>query len=185
MNCFCSILIYIYIVTTKQLNVNNRTYYFYNDLINIEGFDPKLLKLDKNSSKDITIYYIGYVTKKPEYSINSVNPLYLLIDEIDGFAREKEGNKYLNISLTDSNNDVLKRYAEVWSGIKDQIEKINNGQLKESGKDYMKIEFNSDDDLPLNIILKFCILTIIIRTIIEKDGKYYPQFFLDDCLYEA
>ena len=99
-------------VTTKQLNIKNRTYYLYND------FDPKLLKLDKNSSMDISIYYIGYVTKKPECNIDSVNPLYLLIDELDGFIEEKEGSKYLNISLTYNNNDVLIKYAEVWSGIK-------------------------------------------------------------------
>ena len=49
----------------------------------------------------------------------------------------------------------------------------------------MKIRFSSDDDLPLNTVLKFRILTIIIRTIFEKYGKYYPQFFLDDCLYEV
>ena len=48
----------------------------------------------------------------------------------------------------------------------------------------MKIKFDSDDNLPLNKILKFCVLTIIIRNIFEKDGKYYPQIFLDDCLYE-
>ena len=51
-------------VTTKQLNFKNRTYYFYNDLINIKDFDSKLLKLDKKFSRNITIYYIGYVTKK-------------------------------------------------------------------------------------------------------------------------
>ena len=54
------------------------------------------------------MYYIGYVTKKAEYSIDSVNPLYLLIDEIDGFIEEKEGDKYLDIALTDSNSEVLK-----------------------------------------------------------------------------
>ena len=48
----------------------------------------------------------------------------------------------------------------------------------------MKIKLNSGDDLPLNKILKFRILTTIIRNIFEKDGKYYPQIFLDDCLYE-
>ena len=56
--------------------------------------------------------------KKPEYNIDSVNPLYLLIGEIDRFVEEKKGSKYLNIALTDSNNEVLKKYAEVWSGIK-------------------------------------------------------------------
>ena len=81
-------------VTTKQLNIENRTYYFYNDLINIKDFDPKLLKLDKMLSMNVGIYYIGYVTKRAEYSINSVNPLYLLVDEIDRFLEEKEGNEY-------------------------------------------------------------------------------------------
>ena len=99
---------------------------------------------------------IRYVTKKPEYSINSVNPLHLLIDVIDGCVEEKEGNKYLNIAFTDSNN-------EVWSGIKDQIKKINDCRSGEYGKYYMKIKFSSDNDLPLNTMLKFCILTIIIR----------------------
>ena len=95
-------------MVTKKLNIKNRTYYFYNDLINIKDFDPKLLKLDKKSSMDISIYYIGYVTKKTEYSINNVNPLYLLVDEIDGFIKEKQSNRYLNIAFTDSNNEVLK-----------------------------------------------------------------------------
>ena len=108
-------------VTTKQLNIKNRTYYFWNDLINIKDFDPKLLKLDKKSSIGVNIYYIGYVTKKAEYNINSVNPLCLLIGEIDGFIEEKEGRKYLNIARTDNNNQVLKKYSEVWSRIKDQI----------------------------------------------------------------
>ena len=93
-------------------------------------------------------------------------------------------SKYLNIALTDSNNDVLIKYGKVWSGIKDQIKKINNGSMGEYGKDYMKIKFDSDDNLPLNKILKFRVLTIIIRNIFEKDGKYYPQTFLGDCLYE-
>ena len=133
---------------------------------------------------DISIYYIGYVTKKPEYNINSVNPLYLLISELDGFIEEKEGSKYLNISLTYNNNDVLVKCAEIWRRIKDQIKKINNSSVGEYAKDYMKIIFDSDDNLPLNKILKFHVLAIIIRTIFEKDGKYYPQIFPDDSLYE-
>ena len=130
------------------------------------------------------MYYIGYVTKKPEYSINSVNPLYLRIGELDGYVEEKEGDKYLNIALTDSIIEVLKKYAEVWSGIKDQIKKINNGLVGEYGKDYMKIKFDSADDLPLSKILKFRILTLIIRNIFEKNGKYYPGVYLNDCWYE-
>ena len=89
------------------MNIENRTYYFYNDLINIKDFDPKLLKLHKKSYKNIDIYYIGYTTKTDEYKINSVNPLYLLVHRIDDFIEEKRGNKYSNIAFTDSNNEVL------------------------------------------------------------------------------
>ena len=108
----------------------------------------------------------------------------MLIKKLDGFIDEKEGNKYLNITLTDSNNDVLLKYAEVLSGIKDQIKKINNDSVGEYDKDYMKIKFDSDDNLPLNKVLTSHVLTIIIRNVFEKDGKYYPQIFLDDCLYD-
>ena len=87
---------------------------------------------------DINIYYIGYVTKKTEYNINSVNPLYLFISILDGFIDEKNCNKYLNITLADRNNDALIKYAEVWNGIINQIKKINNDSIVEYDKDYMK-----------------------------------------------
>ena len=69
------------------------------------------------------IYYIGYITKKPEYNINSVDPLHLMINRIDGFIEEKNRDKYLNITSTDRNSEVLKKYSEVWNGIKDCIKK--------------------------------------------------------------
>ena len=122
--------------------------------------------------------------KKPEWGVNSVNPLYLTINRIDGFIEERNGDKYLNISVTERNKEVLENYSQVWNGIKDCIEKINNSELEEYEKDYMKIKFNSDDDIPLNKQLNFSTITVIIRNIFEIDGKYYPQIFLDECLYE-
>ena len=80
----------------KQINIKNRTYYFYNDIINIKNFDAKLLKIDKKSYKDIGIYNIGYITKKKIddcENIYSVNPLYLLIEHADGHIEEKGVNK--------------------------------------------------------------------------------------------
>ena len=135
---------------TKQINIKNRIYYFYNVLIKLFDFNPNMLKLDKKTFKEIDIYYIEYVTKKKEYKINSVNPLYLLIYKIYGLTEEKTGNKYLNNAFTDNNGEVLKKYKEVLSGIKSCIEKINNKKSGEYEKDYMKIKFNSDDKLPLN-----------------------------------
>ena len=125
----------------------------------------------------LIIYYIGYVTKKSEWNVNSVNPLYLMINRIDGFIEEKNGDKYLNIALTDRNSEVLKKYSEVWNGIKYCIEKVNDSGLGEFVKDYMKIKFDSDDDVLLNKQLQFPTITVIIRNIFEKDDKYYPQRF--------
>ena len=133
---------------------------------------------------DINICYIVYVTKIPEYNINSVNPLYLFINDLDGFIHEKNGNKYLNITLTDSNNDVLIKYSEVWNGTKNQTKKINNDSVVEYDKDYMKIKFDSDDNFPLNKVLKFHAVIIIIRSVFQRDGKHYPQIFLDDALLD-
>ena len=134
---------------------------------------------------NIDIYYIGYVAKKPEYKINSINAIYLLINRIDGLFKEKDGDKYLNIASTDINSEVLRTYSEVWNGIKDCIEKLDDSELGEFDKNYMKIKFSSNDDILLNKQLNFLSITVIVRNIFEKDGKYYPQVFLDECLYEV
>ena len=82
------------------------------------------------------------------------------------------------------NYEVPKKYNELWHGIKNEIERINNCKKSEYDKDFMKIKFNSDDNLPLNKILKLCNMTIVIRSVFEEDGKLYPQVYLDQCLYE-
>ena len=99
-----------------------------------------------------------------------------IVDKVDGAIEEKEGNKYLNFVFTDDNKAVLKKYTELCNKIKKLIEKIDNKQ-GEYGKDYMKIKFNSNDDLPLNKPLKFHILTVIARSVFQEDNKYYPQIF--------
>ena len=117
-------------------------------------------------------------------TINSVNPLYLTIDEMIGHFEEKNENKYLVLDDVDENKEVSKKYEEVWEGVKKEIETINGGEKNEYGKDYMKIRFKSNDDLPLNKPIKLRLLTIIIRSVFSEDGKFYPQLFLDDALYE-
>ena len=172
----------------KQININNRTYYFFNDMINIKDFDSSQLKIDKKSYKKIGIYYIGYISINSisDYeNINSVNPLYLVIAEVDGYIEENNGNKYLTFASTDKNKKVLEKYAKLWDETKYNTQTINADKSGEYEKDYMKIKFNSDDYLPLNKMLKLHMLTIIIRSVFEEDGKYYPQSFLDECLYEV
>ena len=171
----------------KQINIKNRTYHFLNDIINIEEFDSNLLKIDKKSYKDIDIYYIGYITiKKIDdcENIYSVNPLYLLVNHASGYIEEKNGNKYLIFDdFVNENKGLLKKYGDVWDGIKNKIETVNGGKENDYGKDYMKIKSNPDNDLPLNKPLKFHAMTIIIRSVFKKGGILYPQVFLDDTFY--
>ena len=172
----------------RQINIKNRAYYFYNDQINLKDFDARLLKVDKKDYKEIDIYYIGYVTVKKIANcnnINSVNPLYLMIDKMIGHFEEKNGNKYLVLDDVNENKEVSqKKNKEVWAGFKKEIERLMVIKKIEYGKDFQKIRFESNDDLPLNRPVKLHLLTIIIRCVFSEDDKFYPQLFLDDALYE-
>ena len=136
----------------KQINIKNRIYYFYKDIIDVKHFDAGLLKIDRKSNKNIGVYNIWYTAiKKLDdcKNIQSVNPLYLCIDHVSGYIEEKCGNKYLIFDSTDENKEVLNKYNDVFNGIKDKIKEISNGE-SDCDQDYMKIKFNSDNDFPLN-----------------------------------
>ena len=140
----------------KQINIKTRTYYFYNDMINFKNFESNLLKIDRKSYKNICIYNVGYVTiKKVDdcENIYSANPLHLHVNHANGYIEEKNGNKYLIFDSTDKNKELLKKYLDVYNGIKNKIEEISSDEC-DYEEDYMKIKFISDDDLPLNKPLK-------------------------------
>ena len=93
-------------------------------------------------------------------------------------------NKFLICASTNKNKEVVKKYTEVWGGIKNLIEKLH-GRFGEYEKDVTKIKLNSDNNLPLNKILKLHNLTVTVRSLFQEDGKYHPQDFLGECLYDA
>ena len=96
-------------------------------MINIKDFDSLLIKIDKKSYKNIGIYHIGYITIKSISdceNINSVNPLYLIIGDVDGYTEESNGNKYLTFSSTDKNKKVLEKYTKLCNEIKYHIQTI-------------------------------------------------------------
>ena len=170
----------------KQINIKNQIYYYLDDIFDLKKFDSRLLKIDEKSYKNIGIYSIGYIKKKKiddGKNINSVNLLYLNVDHVSGYIEEKGINKYLIFDSTDENKELLKKYNDVFNGIRNKIKKISGDEC-DYEKDYMKIKFNSDDDLPLKKPLKFHLMTITIRSVFEEDDKLYPQVFLDDSLYE-
>ena len=110
----------------KQINIKNRSYYFYNDIISLKNFKSKLFKIDKKSYKSIGIYNIGYITIKKidDYeNIYCVNPLYLLVNHASRYIEKKCVNKYLIFDSTDENKELLKKYNDVWNGIKTKSKK--------------------------------------------------------------
>ena len=78
----------------KDINIKNQTYYFFSDIIYIENFNANNIKIDENSYKNILIYYIGYVTIKEYVIIYSVNPLYLIFRNANGYSEGINGNNY-------------------------------------------------------------------------------------------
>ena len=104
------------------------------------------------------------------------------IDNANGYIEEINEDKYLVFDVTYENKELLKRYDDVFNGIMGKIRKIGDDWL-EYAKDFMKIKFNSDDNLPLNKQLKFYNMTVTIRCVFEEDNKLYPQVFLDEALY--
>ena len=118
----------------KEINFKNWTYYFYNGMINVKNFEPNLLKINRKSYKNIGTYNIGHIAIYPINSIYtilkknddceniySVNPLYLLVNHANRYIEEKGVNKSLIFDSTDKNKKLLKKYSDVWNGIKNKI----------------------------------------------------------------
>ena len=110
---------------------------------------------------------------------DTIIPLHFLIDRLIGFIEEidRSNDKYLVVVSSLGNTKIINALDKVWSSIKDKI----NPSIKI--KDYEKFRFNSDLDLPVNMIIEFRSLLINVSCVIEKDNGYYPEIYLDDCSY--
>ena len=122
----------------KQIIMKNRTFYFYNNIIDLKDFESNLLKIHKKHYKGINICYIGYITIKKiddSETISSANLLYLRVNHASEHIDEKHGNRYLIFNSTDENKEALKKYADVWDGIKYEIKTINGGKENDYEKE--------------------------------------------------
>ena len=102
-----------------------------------------------------------------------MNPLYLCINHASGYIEKKGVNKYLSFDPIDENKELLKKYNNVFDGIMHKIKEVINDEC-DYEEDFMKIKFNSDDNLPLNKPLNFHNITMTIRSVFEEDRKPYP-----------
>ena len=163
----------------KSLEIKTKINYNWDDIIYINDFNADLLETIKRKSRiGANIYGIGYVLD-PNYDYNTIKPLYFVVGRLIGYIEEIEGSsdKYLVIASSIRNKNIISVLDMVLTSIED---KINPG-IKI--KDYNKFRFNSDIDLPLNTIIEFRSLVINISCVIEKDNEYYPEIYLDECLY--
>ena len=170
----------------QQLVLKKGSHYFFNSLVLLKDFDETKLKITQHDYVDRSIYHIDYAK-----NINNVNPLYLIIPELYGSIEEQNGYKYLIIEPPiDINNEVLTDYKKIWDKILKNINKINN--FAHVFKDYHEIRIGSvkcedekdEINLPLNKLIKFNLVTISNRLIIEKDNELFLEAYLEQCLYD-
>ena len=115
----------------KEIDIKIRMYYFLDDMISFKNLDLSKIRIVENSFKNIFIYYIGYMIT------TSVKPLYLIINKINGYSRENNGNKYLTLFPTDESKDTLKRYEELWSKSTFHTSRLHN--LENYNEKYRKL----------------------------------------------
>ena len=161
----------------NSLEIKNKTNYDSDNICFIDDFNVNSLKITKKESRICAnIYYIGCALNPDD---DTIIPLYFVIDRLIGYIEEIDGSsdKYLVVVSSVRNKNIISVLDMIWASIED---KINPG-IKI--KDYDKFRFNSDIDLPLNTIIEFRSLLINVSCVIEKDNKYYPEIYLDECLY--
>ena len=163
-------------MSVKDINIKNHTYYFFYDIIDIKDFDSNNIKIDKKSYKNVPIYYTGYVTIKKDLKIYNVNPLYLILDDVNRYFEEINGNKFLTLVPTNKSKEKTKKYEELWIKIKRDLDNYD--------EKYLEIKFDSDDNLPLNKTIEIPTTTIVVRADFHENNKCHPQDVLDECLYK-
>ena len=170
----------------KSLEIKTKTNYNWDDIVYINDFDVNSLEIIKRESRICAnIYYIGYVLE-PNYDYNTINPLYFVINPLIGYIEEIEGSsdKYLVVTKSIYNENIIGCLDVIWALTENEINPNPNiDPTIVKIKDYDKLRFNSDTNLPLDTLIEFRSLVINVSCVIEKDNKYYPEIYLDECLY--
>ena len=178
-------------MSVKSLKVKNESIFDSNDMIQLNNFDSRLLKINKRENrKNNNIYYISYKINKPEHKINSINNLYFVIDYLYGTIEKIDGSKdrYLVIDedrLINKNNIDLFYY--LWNAIINKIKYLRGYDVMFDDneviiKDWNKIRFSSDVFIPNDVLINFQSLVIVINY--EKNDEFIPEIYIDEGYFE-
>ena len=113
------------------------------------------------------------MTIKKGLKIYSVNRLYLIFSKLNEYFEEINGNKYLTLVPTNTSKEKIKKYEELCIKIRGLIRSITTN-LNDTDEKYMKIKFDSDDNLPLNETIEMPVVTTVVRAVCHENNKYYP-----------
>ena len=164
----------------KSLEIKNKTNYNSDD---ISDFDVNSLKITKKESR------IGANIYNTRCDLNLDNDTiissYFIIDRLIGYIEEVEGSsdKYLVVASSVCNKNITSVIDMIWRSIENKVKDTIDPHPNIKIKDYDEFRFNSDIDLPLNTIIEFRSILINVSCVIEKNNEYYPEIYLDECLY--
>ena len=175
-------------MTAKSLKIKNKSMFHPNDMIQLNNFDCKLLKINKRENKENNnIYYISYKINKPEHDINSINNLFFAVDHLYGKAEKINDSKdrYLVITKDSLMKEKNISFFYLWDSIINKIKYLReDDDLFDDDevivKDSNKIRFSSDVFIPNDVLLSFYSLVIVINYVIEKKDEFILEIYIND-----
>ena len=181
-----------YEMVIESLKIGTKSNYNWDIIVYVYDIVVKLIKVTKRESRiGVDIYYIGYVFDS-EYETHSIKPLYLVIDRLFGHIEKIKGSSDRYLVANINNKKLINMFDKIWKYIEQRItadgiwtfaeEEFLFDNENNEIKEYNKLRFSSNLDLPLDTLIEFRALTLIISCVIEKDGKYYPEIYLDEGL---
>ena len=175
-------------MTAKSLKIKNESMFYPNDMIQLNNFDSQLLKINiRENRENNNIYYISYKINKPEHDINSINNLYLVIDNLYGTIEKINDSKdrYLVINNDNHINEENIIFFCLWDSIINKIKYLRGDDVMFDDneviiKDSNKIRFSSDVFIAHDVLLRFSSLVIIINYVIEKNDEFIPEIYINE-----
>ena len=165
-----------------EVNIKNKKYnYVEKSIIKLNDISPNFINISRKESIGINIYHIDHFYLDDDDI--ELKPFHFAINDFYGYFEENICKKYFNIDNTHNNKKILQKYMFFWDDIKDIIENKGGKPFSNFVKDNMTFKIDTDDNIPLNKVLKFDVV-ILLKSVIEQDFDYYLQIYLEECKYK-
>ena len=180
-------------MSVKSLKIKHESKFYSNDMIQLNNFDSRLLKINKRENRENNnIYYTSYKINKPEHNINSINNLYFVIDYLCGTIEKIDDSKDRYLVIDEDrliNKENIDLFYYLWNAIINKIEYLRGDDVMFHDneviiKDWNKIRFSSDVFIPNDVLINFRSLVIVINYVIEKNDEFIPEIYIDEGYFE-